>query len=169
MESNTQATEGTERDNRSAGPPGQSPLLSLQIVWAALLLSLGMYVVLSFVLAKSRAAGELPAPLPVMQLAFGLISLSSLAVAFVLSRKLFQQAIGKEDPANLTIDKLTRLAFTPWIIRMAMTESVGILGFLLSFLTGEPSSGMPFLAISALVMLTHLPNEKALRNAAQSS
>ncbi|HND10069.1 MAG TPA: hypothetical protein PLY80_06515, partial [Pseudomonadota bacterium] len=85
----------------------------------------------------------------------------------MLSRKLLKQAIGTDDPATLPVAKLARLAFTPWILRMAMTESVGIFGLLMAMLTGQPSSGLPFLIVSALVMLTHLPNEKALRTAAQ--
>lgn len=165
MESNTPSDRDTEDSPSGAGP--SDPLLSLQIVWVALLLSLGIYAVIAYTVAKQVANGAQLAPLPAMQMAFAMISLSSVTVAYVLSRKLLKQAIGTDDPATLPVAKLARLAFTPWILRMAMTESVGIFGLLMAMLTGQPSSGLPFLIVSALVMLTHLPNEKALRTAAQ--
>lgn len=170
MESKKPSGEGSgDTDSAEAGEVRLVPLPTLQIIWGALLVSLGMYAGISYVVAKPVAPADLPAPVPTMQMLFAMLSLGSLTVAYLLPRKLLQKAIGKEDPATLQIEKLVGLAFTPWILRMALTESVGIYGLMLAMVSGQPSNGLPFLIMSALVMLTHMPSEKALRSAAQPS
>jgi F0F1-type ATP synthase membrane subunit c/vacuolar-type H+-ATPase subunit K len=142
-------------------------LLNLQIVWMGLLLAIGSYVAIAYFVANSVNSAMDPATLGPLEWAFALMSLSCLVVSYFLPRKLLRAALGQEDPATVPLEKLVGMAFTPWIVRMALTESIGIYGLLAAMMSHQPSKVLPFAIIAALVMITAMPSERALRTAAQ--
>lgn len=159
---------GSPQDGQ--GAPAMPPLMTLQIIWAALLLSAGMYVGLAF-FVPFRGAGDMD--IRVMELAFTVVALGLLAVSFVLPRRMLAQAAAakcaeeKKEPGSLSLSELAMLAQAPWIIRLALCEAVAVFGLVLVFLSQQPMKIVPFAALSALAMLAAFPSESALRRAAE--
>jgi len=143
--------------------------MHLQIVWMALLLAIGSYVAIAYFVGASDHSATDPESLGPLEYVLAFMSLSCLAVSYFLPRKLLRAAVGQEDPETVPLEKLVAMAFAPWIVRMALTESIGIYGLLAAMLSHQPSKVLPFAIISALVMVTAVPSERALRSAAQSS
>ncbi len=155
----------------SSGPVSPGPLLNLQIVWGAMLASIGFHVGFGFF--ASTQMGPAPAAdtaqLGVMELAFAVTSLGCLAVSYLLPKKMLQQAMDKEDPATIELSQLATKSFTPWILRMALSETVAIFGLLLVMMSHQMSKMIPFVVLGGLSMLTAIPSERAIRIAAGAS
>lgn len=150
--------------------PAPPPLLVLQIIWGAMLLSIGMYVGVAFFVPFT---GEATAETRVMELALTVVALVLLAVSFVVPRRMLAQAIaqrqaeGEKDPGAIPLAALVTAAQSPWIVRLALCEAVAVFGLMLVFLSHQPMKIVPFAALSALAMLAAFPSESALRRAAE--
>jgi len=146
------------------GPPLPSALFSLQIIWVALLLSVGMYVGMAFlVIARGSGAPDSPIPIATLEPALALMSLACLGAAYFVPPMLFRTALGKQDVAALDLPKLVAISFTPWVVRLAMSETVAIFGLVLAMLSQRPMKIVPFAVLAVLAMLAWFPSERALR------
>ncbi len=149
------------------GPRPVGLLMNLQIVWGALLMSIAMYVGLSYFVRSQGGPVPDQEQIGAIELAFAVTSLTCLIVSYFLPRKLLRDALGADDPQTLELTKLTAKAFAPWIIRMALSESVAIFGLLIVLISHQPQKILPFAVLATLAMLTAAPSERALRSAAQ--
>ena len=154
-----------------AGPAAPGPLLNLQIVWGGMLVAIGFYVGGGFF--ASEQLGSPPATdaaqLGVLELAFSVTALGCLVASYLLPKKLLREAMDKEDPATIDLRQLAAKSFTPWVIRMALSESVAIFGLLLVMTSHQMSKMIPFVVLGGLSMLTAIPSERAIRIAAGAS
>lgn len=53
----------------------------------------------------------------------------------------------KEDPATIELSQLAAKSFTPWILRMALSETVAIFGLLLVMMSHQMSKMIPFVVL----------------------
>jgi hypothetical protein len=166
MNSQNQHSGSGSGSSDEEGRPGPARLLSIQIVWGALLSTVIGYVAIAYL---TIPPGEKPEDLGAFELVLALLALSTLSLSFVIPKKLLGKAIGNDDPEALSIEDLTARVFSPWIIRMAMTESAAVLGFVAAMGSRQPSKILPFVVISALAMLTTLPTDRSLRLAARAA
>lgn len=162
-------------DQKNVPPQGEGaqavpPLMTLQIIWVAMLFSVGMYVGLSFMVPLG---GDGAMDTRVMELALTVVALGLLAVSFVLPRRMLASAVaqsqgdGKKDAAAIPLPELVAKAQAPWIVRLAMCEAVAVFGLVLVFLSHRPMKIVPFAALAVLAMLAAFPSESALRRAAE--
>ncbi len=158
----------------------------LCILWGALFSSTLM-MLLALVLTRPPDAQPTPILLPVL----GAVGLGSAAFSVIVPKLQFRAALRAyqfptrqiEDPSSLPgsgkmlrvpVDQsavlssvLTRFQ-TPFILGMAMSESVALYGFVLGF-TGFPLMVcMPFFLVSWALMAMRFPSPKAILNEAQA-
>ena len=152
-----------------------NPLATLQILWAAMLGTQGIMVLISQTatvspLANSPsaidsqlgpAAGSLPVSL------FVLLAMFSLGLAIFLPKLLIKQKVLRvqNEPGQTALEKLVPIAVTAKVIRWAMLESITVYGLILSLVNGNPYLIYPFAAVSLIGFAMTFPNEKAIRNA----
>ncbi len=151
-----------------------SKLLSLQIIWGALLGTVAIYVGVSFFVPFPDPSPLNPEQIRQFEIIFALLSIMSLGVAAFLPQRIFVQTLRRklvetaETPSSIPISKLAEIATVPSILRLALYESVTIYGLVLVFLGHTPMKIIPFAAVSALAMLSAMPREASLRRAAEA-
>lgn len=139
----------------------------LQIVWAALL---GSQIVYGVVLPQAIRDNE-PREYQ-MPYVFGLSTLGVLApiVGYFIYKWFLAQA--KRDliekygqRPNYDISTLAAYYNTPYIFRMALTETCAIAGFGLSFIHMRTELYYPFAALTLGIFLLNFPTEEKIKNA----
>lgn len=146
----------------SAGRPVS--LLPLQIMWGALTASTVGYAGLAFAVAPQTASLPAESVRPI-ELAFALASLLSLGASYLIPRLWLAKETEKLGGKRLELADVLRVVTSAWIVRLALSESVGVFGLVLALSSGQPVRSLPFFALSLLAMLTAFPSENALRGA----
>ena len=133
-----------------------------RIIWAALVASLFVYGAVAFVVAASRPPAEAPSPRLLAAL-LGVVALTTgLATIMIRGRMLVVPiARGELDPRSPSGGQR---AFVPYILCLALTESIGLYGLVLSLLAGNARWSLPFLAVALALMLVHRPTAPELRS-----
>jgi hypothetical protein len=57
------------------------------------------------------------------------------------------------------------MAHVPWIVRLALLESVTVMGYMIAFLKHDPGKIAPFLLISVIGFLLSFPSEDKVQSA----
>jgi len=127
-------------DDRSMGSRGSMPASRLWIIWANLLVAVGVYAVVGYFVAPDRAANE--QALGVLVPVFAVVALFEVLAVFVLRPVLAERMGG--------------VAFA--IVRWAVAESVAIFGLALRFLGAPVSTMAMFIAASALLLVWWRPS-----------
>lgn len=148
-----------------------------RILWAALLASTFVYLLVLVVVAK---APHTP-PDPILATVFAVLALGSVAIAFVLPSRLFAQGLATlrfetsetgtfgDRPAGtrvFTSPDRARSAAQPalqttFVLRMAMLESVALYGFVLGFLGHPTFVYLPFFVLAWALMAMQFPTSEA--------
>lgn len=147
----------------SAGGPVPA-LLSLQIVWGALTASIVGYAGLAFAVAPQTAPLPIESVRPI-ELAFALASLLSLGASYMIPRLWLAKEAEKLGGKRVEPAELVRVTTSAWIVRLGLSESVGVFGLVLALSGGQAVRSLPFFVLSLLAMLTAFPSENALRGA----
>lgn len=140
-----------------------------RILWAALLASMAIYVVIANVIVNNQAPGA-RVPMPELATAptshplfLGLVVMGVLELSIgVFLRGRFMPARRRTDtsPRNLA-QALQRLRVAE-IIGWAFCEAVAINGLILTMLSYEPAFSLGFTAVAALGMLALAPSRRLL-------
>lgn len=156
--------------------------MTLRILWGALTSTMAVYAVVLQVTAGQRSG---PPPDPPVVMALTLAAIVAAAVSYVLPKRLYKVAadaaeveltkeadpdgsvIFRESAPMVTVfadpaqarRKAAALFFTPFILGMALSEAVGIMGFLLGFLGAGLADFAPLMVLSAGLMLLRYPSE----------
>lgn len=176
---------GSETASAAPGGPGpQQGLAVARILWGALLSTHFVYLV---VLAVVRGNGSAPpgAPAQAMVLALAATAVGCAVMSFVMPRAVYAKAAAASPPAtreavmgeaagaqgfrtaapSLRVfsdpGAARRRAFgaflTPFIIGMAMAESVSLFGFVLGFLGAAWAQVLPFFAVGIAAQAVRFP------------
>lgn len=132
-----------------------------RILWWSLMASLLVYVVVAHV---ASPAAEPDAPILVIAIALSVVAFGT-GLATLLVRRIALAgpiARGELDPG--TPEGQTR-AFTIFILNLALSESIGIYGLVLAFLSGEAAWSIPFAAAALVLIVVHRPMAADLRSA----
>lgn len=134
----------------------QTPsMMTLRIIWGAMLSSMGIYVLMTFILQPPE--GFEPAEnFQVMFIALGGVAavdsvLALLARPFLFFKKLEGEQVARDDA-------MARY-HTSCVISWAMAEAIAILGFVLFMLSYEQWIIFPFVGVGALLMLILFPRQ----------
>ncbi len=148
-----------------------------------------VYLMIMFVASPHRDA----APDRAMILALVICALASSALSLVLPEVMWKRSLSRLDlptreargsSASLVLrdeaptlkvyddPEAARLAvtgcfFSPFILGMALAESVAIFGLILGFLGSPPTVSLPFFLVSWGLLATRFPREKATLEAAE--
>lgn len=141
-------------------------LLSLQIVWGALTATIVGYAGLAFAVAPKTTSLPTESVRPI-ELALALASLLSLGASYLIPRLWLAKETEKLGSQRLELAELSRIATSAWIVRLGLSESVGVFGLVLALSGGQPVRSLPFFALSFLAMLAAFPSENALRGAVE--
>lgn len=161
----------------------------MRILWAALLASPAMFLLVGYVVTAERQEQLTPEPflLPVL----GLAALGSAAASVVIPMVLLKPALlalrlpttdapsagpsgGRRRPrrfvdATAALSGLLTAAQAPFIVGLAMAESVALLGFVLWFLGFAFVYVAPFFAVSWALLLSKFPRLVSFESALEST
>lgn len=136
-----------------------------RLIWAALVFSNLMYGLVLVTQFKDQLAAPFPST-HILVFPLMVIALMALAIAMILPKALFMKAKAKFDASAVppTDQQIMQSFFAPWIIRMALLESISIYGFLLAMMTQAPIAFVPFGALSILTQLSQYPTPQRVRD-----
>jgi hypothetical protein len=135
-----------------------------RLVWAVLAISNLIYAVVLL-----TQFGGLSAPFPSghpLLVPLMVISSMALAISMVLPKAFFIRAKQRLDQAGTSVPteaELQAAFFAPWVIRMAMLESISVYGFVLAMVTQAPVAFLPFGAVALLTQLSQYPSPQRIR------
>lgn len=127
--------------------------LTNRLLWWAFVVSLLVYVGVAHV---ARIPGERTAPLDLLVPALALVSLGEALASLLYRRYALSGPIrsGRLDPST---PEGARRAFQPFVVNLALSESVGIYGLVLAFLSGDPVYAVAFSAAALVLLYLHRP------------
>ena len=129
-----------------------------RMIAGAGIFSLVLYAGIGFL---SAAQGDIvPTPLP--EAAPGILAAAAVCLLIItgpIVSALIRKSVGKTEPAA-RLDGVT----TAVVIGMAIRESPGIIGLVLTFLTGDPRWVVGLSGLSILAMIAAFPRRSTLEN-----
>ena len=129
---------------------------TLVIIWAVLLMSQFIFLVLIYIIKPEVFKFDFSKPLisenSMLIIALALISISNFAISFVLKKKYLDQAVAEQK---------TALVQTAMIIGCALCESISLFGLLLVFIEGYQYFFLWF-ALAILGFILHFPRRENL-------
>jgi hypothetical protein len=144
------------------------PQLSIttpRILWAALLMSQGIYV---FLLVGGILRPPTEPPQPIMLTMISIVAMIVAGVSIVLPRVLHAQAarrLAHQEPGLLdhgqrvVLQRALQLGFTPLVLSLALSEAVAIFGLVLGAVGFHLAQCVPFFAAGLLLTLIRFPTE----------
>jgi hypothetical protein len=162
---------------------------TFQILFFAMFSTIFLYVGVAVVAAPELAVP----PEPTMAFAFGIAALSCAVMSFLLPRRLLDTAYAAQrpeiretaearedglfrdeavmrrafaDPAAVR-RKLLQMHMTPFILGLALSESVVIFGLVLRFLGHSWAVALPFFVLGAVLMAARFPTMAGVEREAE--
>ena len=163
-------------------------LMTPRILWAALVMSTGIYVVIPNFMQRPE---ELPQRM--MLIIFAMLAVSVGVASFILPRHIFRMALERlrlevvedqdrseergfrdkpsaqrrfADPAQVR-KRLMTIWFTPFILSLAMAEAIAIFGLVLLFLGASYIEGIPYFVACWVLFAIRVPREATIIAAAE--
>ena len=131
-------------------------LMKVRIIWAALLMSIPMYLVVCYFLARmgnfKPAMSEGPQAVATVIMLIGALS-AIIGVLMSMGLFPFPSYQGKD------VQSIFGLLFTVLVVSYALCESAGIFGLVLFFLTGSLNSAAAMCGVAVLSMVIGFPTE----------
>ena len=123
------------------------------MLWWSLVASLLIYVVVAYVVVIPSSP---TAPVEYLVPVFALLCFAIAAGTLRYRRKALVRPIQTGELDTATPQGLER-AFKPFMINLVLSESVGIYGLVLAFLSGSPMYSLAFAAAALVLMYLHRP------------
>jgi hypothetical protein len=135
-------------------------LFTMKIIWGALLASIFIYGIVAWMKAQNAPVpGESPKEI---LFAVSCAAVTCALAAFIVPKLIFKNSPAGKNPPAQFMDMLASI-FPALIIRLALTESVAICGFILTFQSGKIEYFLLFAAPAVLMYLISFPSEANLR------
>lgn len=161
-------------------------LLTMRILWFALLAACFLYVVIAYVFLKTPPALQ---PNPMMPPVFGFVSLTIAVTSFLLPRWLYQQAARAVDvkteeevapsafperyrdampkrvmfsDPKAAMGKAFACFMTPFILSLALSEAIALFGFVLAQIGNPRPFTAPFFVAGAILIAIRFPTQSAI-------
>lgn len=131
------------------------------VLWAAMLMSVFIYVGVSY-LTKQQ---EIQVIEPMVRWVFAFVALTSAIGSLAVSQILMSPSKLRETlKQEARIDSLMAKYLTTFILRLALSESVAIFGLVLAMMTGDFGEILPFAGASIVLIGLSYPSPNALKN-----
>lgn len=132
-----------------ANQSGDQQAFILKILWFAILNTVAVF----FFLSWKASQGEPPAdPLPdtqIFAIMAGVVGAMSFVIPMILTPKQDRAVMGQKE--KLTVAKI----YVPSVLRLALSESVAVLGYLTTNTTKNFNDFLPFGIAAVLIILIH--------------
>lgn len=122
-------------------------------LWWSLLSALLAYAVVAHV---ASVRSEPPASLPVLAAVLAAISIGIAVGTLLYRRRALAGPIQRGD-LDPTTPHGQQAAFTPFILNLVLSESVGIYGLVLALLAGQGAYSLPFIVLALGLLYAHRP------------
>ena len=128
----------------------QNPAATANILWMAFLFSVGTFVAVLFLTITEPQ----PLSLDPEEFIFGFLAATNAALSVFLPKMMGP----KKEPGSVAPNEgFTHKDFVPFVIRMALAESVGVFGVVLGMLKENIEVAAPFFVISFFCVLMGKP------------
>jgi F0F1-type ATP synthase membrane subunit c/vacuolar-type H+-ATPase subunit K len=128
----------------------------MQIIVGAIMMSMAVYVGMAFMLIRQQAIEPMPVP-PLLPPILAAVAVSTLAGAGFIVKGMTQKAGTMATPA----ERIQRYQGA-MIVGAALRESVGVIGLVLSLLTGSLIWVGLLSGLAVFAILTNFPSRSAL-------
>lgn len=137
-----------------------SNISMMWIVWGSLLASVFIYGIVGYVVTAEPSEALNSEIVPTLFPILALLSVMILPLILFFRKMMLYGPL--ENGAIETIEQLRTRAFTPYMVSWALSESVAIYGFLLTFLSYNMDYYFGFTAWSIVLFAIFRPNMAAL-------
>ena len=137
------------------------PALTLWIVWGAFLAALVAYALVLVVMTANRAPGPLPQAGAALML---LLAVGSSVAVVVVRRRMLSLVSGAPPPGRLSAGDL-RSVYSLSIVSFTLSQTVGVLGLVIGFITGRVVDALPFFVWGAALLALVRPRPDLIRRA----
>lgn len=142
------------------GSTSSDKVSMMWFVWASLLASVFIYGVVGYIVTSDPSEALNSEVVPTLFPIFVMLSVMILPLALFLRKMMLYGPL--ENGAIENLEQLRARAFTPYMISWALSESVAIYGFLLTFLSFNMDYYFGFTAWSIVLFAIFRPNMGAL-------
>lgn len=140
-------------------------MFQAMMIWAALLMSQGMIVLVSqTAVVRPLSAPDQPAPSSLGAIdprIFIAIGVAAALLAFVIPRVLVSQMRRTGSQPDL------KKVLSIWIVRWTMLEAVTLMGFVSSMLNNDPAAIYPFAGVALIGFALTFPTDQKARSVFQ--
>lgn len=139
-----------------------SSFLTYKIIWGALLM---VHVILGVVLNLQLSKVDMP-PMenPTIIPMLGGIGLMNAILSFLLPKLLLRQQSAQQE-VNPSLERLMQKYSAPFVLRLALIESVTLMGFSSAYLSRDINHFYPFFAVGVVLHLLAFPTEEKMKKA----
>jgi len=140
---------------QSADQNVDARVLTLRIIWMALLMSVAIYYVITFFVTRPEDV----APNPMLSIVLICVAMVAILASFLIKNRLLSKAVDQQHLGMVQ---------QAYVVTWAITEVAALLGLLDFFLTADRYHHALFL-IAAVGLLFHFPRRDSVVNAAFKS
>ena len=150
-------------------------MLPLWIIWAAMQIALGIYILIAHLLGREQFTVDLEVPLNLVRnILLGVSAAVLIATRFIrrliLSRPSDQAAAAALASSAAQINPAIYAKYTTaMIVALALSESIGVFGLVLFFLGDSFKTLYTFTGISAVAMFYYRPEREEIEALARKS
>lgn len=131
----------------------EGTLKTTRLIWGSMFMSLGLFAFMPQVIPSTRE------PIAGLLYMFAGIGLMDVAMSFALPWLMFSKPLKAR---TLPPEKVNITFQSTRIIACALSESIGIFGFVLYFLGEKPLVTYIFVALAAVTLALHFPRQPRL-------
>ena len=131
-----------------------------RLLWWSLVASLVIYAIVAHLVELSASPTT---PISLITFVFAGLSVA-IAIGTVVYRRRALVGPIQSRELDLATPEGLRAAFQPFIINLVLSESVGIYGLVLSFLSGQPLYAVAFSVGAIALMYVHRPTASDLQS-----
>ncbi len=124
-----------------------------RILWWCFVASLLIYVGVAYLVAVPATSHTAQ---PVLVVVFGLLSAAIGIASLIYRRHALSGPIQRGALNPMTPDGLQK-AFPPFVVNLALSESVAIFGLVLALLAGQGAYSIPFILAALALLYAHRP------------
>ncbi len=137
-------------------------LMTMKIIWSAMLMSLAVYLVVGLVVAPNMPSTFTGDTFATLRMALYLLGIATLIAARYIRKLILGREGRSVGPAQAQPSSLMAIYTSAVIASLAMCESVGIYGLVLFFLGRNSTDLYLLLGISAAAMVYYRPRKEEL-------
>ncbi len=130
-----------------------------RLLWWSLIVSLLIYVLVAHVASVRTSPNT---SIPLLMAVLGMISVATAIGTLLYRRHALAGPIQRGD-LDLTNPQDQAKAFQVFIVNLVLSESVGIYGLVLAFLSGRGAYSIPFVLAALALMYAHRPTAPDLQ------